>query len=104
MAAATIMLDPRHQVGRIGNPSLEPTNRLIPTTMTAPRLTVSLLLLTLAPPTVAAQAPDVHRQLLDLAERQQQQRRAHFAAVGSKAELEALQRSLCDSFLKLLDG
>ncbi len=46
----------------------------------------------------------VHQQLLDLAARQQEQRRARFAAVKTPADLEALQKSLRDSFLKLLDG
>jgi dienelactone hydrolase len=48
--------------------------------------------------------PDVHQQLLDLAERQQKERRAAFAAVNSKAAVESLQRSLREKFLGLLDG
>src|SRR4051794_13933658 len=47
---------------------------------------------------------DLHRQLLDLAARQQERRRERFRAVGSAAELEALRRSLRDAFLALLDG
>ncbi|MHC5543041.1 alpha/beta hydrolase family protein, partial [Singulisphaera rosea] len=47
---------------------------------------------------------DVHRQILDLAARQERARRAKFAAVRTKAELEALQRSLRESFLRLLGG
>src|SRR5262245_18106998 len=51
-----------------------------------------------------ARSADVHQQLLELAARQQEQRRARFAAVTSKAELEALQRSLREKFLQLLGG
>jgi len=47
---------------------------------------------------------DVHRQLLDLAARQQEKRRTRFAAVQSKADLEALQKTLRETFLRLLDG
>ena len=53
---------------------------------------------------VAAEKPDIHQQLLETAERQQKERRAQFAAVTSKAELETLQKSLREKFLKLLDG
>jgi dienelactone hydrolase/pimeloyl-ACP methyl ester carboxylesterase len=48
--------------------------------------------------------PDVHEQLLALAGKQQAERRARFAAVRTRAELEALQRSLRRGFLDLLDG
>ena len=51
-----------------------------------------------------ANPPDVHQQLLDLAARQEERRRARFAAVASKADLEALQASLRKTFLGLLDG
>ncbi|HEV3261662.1 MAG TPA: acetylxylan esterase [Gemmataceae bacterium] len=51
-----------------------------------------------------ATAANVHQQILDLAARQQERRRARFAAVKSKADLEALQRSLRQTFLNLLDG
>ena len=47
---------------------------------------------------------NVHRQLLDLAARQEERRRARFAAVKSKDDLEALQKELRASFLRLLDG
>ncbi len=47
---------------------------------------------------------NVHQQLLDLAARQQDQRRARFAAVKTRTDLEALQQSLRQSFLRLLDG
>jgi dienelactone hydrolase len=47
---------------------------------------------------------DVHRQLLDLAGRQEGERRARFAAVKTKAELEELQGSLRRTFLRLLGG
>jgi cephalosporin-C deacetylase-like acetyl esterase len=47
---------------------------------------------------------DVHQQLLDLAARQEAERRARFAAIASKADLDALQASLRATFLRLLDG
>src|SRR5438270_11677299 len=47
---------------------------------------------------------NVHQQLLDLAARQEEQRRARFAAVKTKADLAALQQSLREKFLTLLDG
>src|SRR5437773_548990 len=47
---------------------------------------------------------DVHQQLLDLAARQEVERRTRFAAVKSKTDLEALQKTLRESFLRLLDG
>jgi dienelactone hydrolase len=45
---------------------------------------------------------DVHQQLLDLAARHQEKRRARFAAVTSKTDLDALQSSLRQAFLRLL--
>src|SRR5947207_12516837 len=47
---------------------------------------------------------NVHQQLLDLAARQQERRRARFATVRTKEELERLQKSLRRAFLGLLDG
>ncbi len=47
---------------------------------------------------------DVHEQLLELAARQEEQRRARFAVVRSKADLDLLQATLKESFLRLLDG
>ncbi|MEX2217043.1 MAG: acetylxylan esterase [Phycisphaeraceae bacterium] len=47
---------------------------------------------------------NVHRQILELAGRQQQQRRKRFAAVTTETDLKALQLSLRESFLRLLDG
>jgi dienelactone hydrolase len=47
---------------------------------------------------------DVHQRLLQLAGRQEARRRARFAAVRSKNELEQLQQSLRQAFLDLLDG
>ena len=47
---------------------------------------------------------DVHRQLLDLAARQEEQRRKRFHAVKSATDLESLQRSLREAFLGLHDG
>lgn len=49
-------------------------------------------------------AADVHYQLLDLAAKQQADRRTRFAAVQTKADLEALQKSLREKFLRLIDG
>jgi hypothetical protein len=50
------------------------------------------------------QPPDVYRLLLDLADRQQQERRARFATVTTPAKLESLQKSLRDDFLRLIGG
>lgn len=47
---------------------------------------------------------DVHQQLLELAARQEERRRAEFRAVTSKDKLEALQTSLSAKFHRLLDG
>src|SRR5205823_14410923 len=47
---------------------------------------------------------NVHRQLLDLAARQEEARRARFTAVTTEADLTALQTSLRDKFLKLIGG
>src|SRR5687767_9792080 len=49
-------------------------------------------------------AADVHGQLLALAAEQEQQRRARFAAVQSRDELQSLQVSLRESFLRLIGG
>src|SRR3954468_9461177 len=51
-----------------------------------------------------ARPANVHDQLLDLAARHEERRRARFAAVKSREDLAALQASLRDTFLKLLDG
>src|SRR5262245_10140816 len=48
--------------------------------------------------------PNVHQQILDLAAHQEEKRRARFAAVKSKADLEALQKSLRETFLRLIGG
>src|SRR5262245_19269540 len=47
---------------------------------------------------------DVHQQILELAAKQEQERRHGFAAVATKADLDALQKSLRQKFLDLLDG
>jgi cephalosporin-C deacetylase-like acetyl esterase len=47
---------------------------------------------------------DVHQHLLDLAARQEEKRRARFAAVKTKDDLQALQQELRETFLRLLDG
>jgi len=49
-------------------------------------------------------AANVHQQLLELAARQQEKRRARFAAVKTREDLETLQKTLRESFLGLLDG
>ena len=51
-----------------------------------------------------AMPADVHHQLLELANRHEATRRARFMAVTSRADLHALQSSLRDTFLRLLDG
>jgi dienelactone hydrolase len=61
-------------------------------------------LLAFASPALSGEKSDLHQQLLDLADRQQKERRAHFAAVTSKADLETLQKSLREKFLRLLGG
>jgi cephalosporin-C deacetylase-like acetyl esterase len=55
-------------------------------------------------PPANAKVVKVHQQLLDLAVHQQEQRRARFAAVKTRADLDALQKSLRDTFLRLLGG
>src|ERR1043166_5724162 len=57
-----------------------------------------------AGPAADADGADVHRQLLDLAARQEERRRARFAAVKSKADLETLQKGLRAAFLRLIGG
>jgi hypothetical protein len=52
----------------------------------------------------AIRSRDVHQQILDLAAQQHERRRARFRSVGSKTDLEALQTSLREAFLRLLDG
>jgi hypothetical protein len=47
---------------------------------------------------------DVHQQILDLAARQEAERRARFAAVATESDLRTLQTSLRETFLRLLDG
>jgi dienelactone hydrolase len=60
--------------------------------------------LAVATPALAGEKADLHEQLLNLADRQQEERRAHFGAVTTKTDLEALQKSLREKFLKLLGG
>jgi dienelactone hydrolase len=55
-------------------------------------------------PPAGAGPVDLHRQLLDLAARQEVPRRARFAAVRSKGDLESLQASLRRAFLGALGG
>jgi dienelactone hydrolase len=50
-----------------------------------------------------SQAVDIHQYLLDRAARHEADRRARFAAVQSSADLSALQTSLRQTFLRLLD-
>src|SRR5262245_48279402 len=61
-------------------------------------------LLAFAAPAPAGAKPGLHQQLRALADRQQKERRAHFAAVNSKADLETLQKSLREKLLRLLGG
>jgi dienelactone hydrolase len=60
--------------------------------------------LAFAVPAFAGEKSDLHQQLLDLADHQQKERRAHFAAATSKADLETLQKSLREKLLRLLGG
>jgi hypothetical protein len=56
---------------------------------------------------VAAARPEpasLHRQLLDLSDRQQKDRRRRFARVKTRSDLEALQRSLREKLLRSLAG
>src|SRR5262249_12641492 len=57
-----------------------------------------------AAPAAEPRKADVHRQLLDRAARLEEKRRARFAAVRSRADLEALQKALRESFLRLIGG
>jgi dienelactone hydrolase len=65
---------------------------------------VSLFLLAFQSPALAGPKPDLHQQLLELADRQQKERRLHFARAASEADLEMLQKSLREKFLRLLGG
>jgi dienelactone hydrolase len=47
---------------------------------------------------------DLHEQILDLAAQHERKRRARFAGVTTNARLSALQSSLRETFLRLLDG
>lgn len=49
-------------------------------------------------------AVDVQEQILELAKRQEAKRRTEFSAVQTPADLEALQRSLREKFLRLIGG
>jgi dienelactone hydrolase len=51
-----------------------------------------------------AEPEDLHRSILDLAAWYEKERRARFAAVQTKAELEALQTTLRETFLRLIGG
>jgi len=51
----------------------------------------------------APKTKNVHEQLLELAAQQEKERRARFAAIKTKAELEALQKKLRETFLRLID-
>lgn len=54
-------------------------------------------------PTAAGEKPaDIHQQLLNLADRYQNERRERFGAVQSKADLEKLQTALREKFLQLI--
>jgi cephalosporin-C deacetylase-like acetyl esterase len=51
-----------------------------------------------------ARRADLHQQILALAAEQEAKRRARFAQVQTRADLAALQKSLREKFLELLDG
>ena len=72
--------------------------------MTHLRRLLCLIPLTIGLPANSAEKPDQHQQLLELANRQQEQRRAHFAVVNTAADLTTLQESLHETFLRLLGG
>ncbi len=59
---------------------------------------------TWASPSTAPTHGDVHQQILEMAARQQERRRARFRAVQSREQLRALQASLRETFLRLIDG
>jgi cephalosporin-C deacetylase-like acetyl esterase len=63
-----------------------------------------LILLALSTTALAGEKSDLHQQLLDLAARQQKERRAQFASITSKAGLATLQDSLREKLLELLGG
>jgi dienelactone hydrolase len=56
------------------------------------------------PASQSTRRSNIHQQLLELAARQEAQRRARFAAVKTQADLDDLQRSLRAKFLGLIGG
>ncbi len=72
--------------------------------MTNPYRFLCLFLLACVSPALAGEKSDLHQQLLEMADRQQKERRAHFAAATTKADVETLQKSLREKFVRLLDG
>src|SRR5262245_66039619 len=68
------------------------------------RSVICPFLLALSVPALAGEKTDLHQQFLDLAGRQQKERRAQFSSVTSKADLETLQDTLREKFLRLLGG
>jgi cephalosporin-C deacetylase-like acetyl esterase len=67
-------------------------------------ITAPAALASAAAPAAEAAPLDIHRQLLELAAHQEHERRDRFLAVKSKANLEVLQTTLRQTFLRLLDG
>jgi cephalosporin-C deacetylase-like acetyl esterase len=65
---------------------------------------LSLTASAVQPALARAEPANVHEQLLGVASRQEERRRARFAAVKSKDDLEALQKELRQKFLRLLGG
>lgn len=59
---------------------------------------------TWASSSTAPRRVDIHEQILEMAARQQELRRARFRAVRSREQLRALQASLRETFLRLVDG
>src|SRR5262245_31186194 len=63
-----------------------------------------VLALASGPAAARPEPANLHQQLLDLADRQQKERRAQLARVKTKADLEALQRSLREKLLRSMGG
>lgn len=62
------------------------------------------ILLAMTFPAYAVEKRDLHEQLLELAQQQQQDRRSQFAAISTNSDLKTLQKSLRAKFLRLLGG
>jgi dienelactone hydrolase len=102
MASSEMMVGPLCSLVKEQPAMLDPSRRqfldLVRSAPAGLALAMSALARAGAPPA------DLHQQLLDLAARQEEQRRKRFAAVSSQAELDALRAALRETFLALLDG